>query len=120
MYAGRGERVVARDHDRPPAVQAHAWPGFEADSTEDADMSRGFVVEEFQILWNAPRQATLASDHAILRAGDDEMEQFGHERERLESRRNHSDASKVLHLRLDSSMPTKPCHAVRSLHAPPP
>lgn len=78
MNACAREGGLARNDDWPPPAQRRAWPRLEADAAEDDDLSVGFGVEKFGVLGDPPGQPAVTADHAILGAGDDEMEGLGH------------------------------------------
>src|SRR5205823_6298390 len=65
---------------RPPAVAAGGGPGLETNPAEHADLAGGLIVKMLQVLRDSPGQFPVVADHAILGAGDDQVEELGHER----------------------------------------
>ena len=79
LNAVAGERVVAGEDDGVAIVVEDAFPRLEADASENDRGARGLIFEETPIFGDAPRELAVAANHAILGAGDDEIERARHE-----------------------------------------
>ena len=75
-----GSEWSTRDRHGPPAIGMHARPGFIANASEDTNLPGRFLMKKGQILGYAPWQFAVASDDAILGAGDDDVQEFRHEK----------------------------------------
>jgi hypothetical protein len=69
----------AREHNGSAAIKANAWPAFITYTPKHADVSRCLGMKELQVLRDSPREFPIASDDAVFSAGNDQVEQLGHE-----------------------------------------